>query len=188
MNNIIRDIIPRKTILELFIKYPYREFTINEISHTSKTSYATTWRFVQKLDKAGIILTKTVGHSTVCKLNESSPFLKELERTLSKLTPQKAVIDDFVNKIKKVGGIKKVILFGSVARDQEKLTSDIDIAVIMKRKEERIENEVNNIVDHILQKSKMTIIPIFLTEREMKENKQFEEEVKKGKMLYERNK
>jgi predicted nucleotidyltransferase len=105
----------------------------------------------------------------------------------AKPTPQKAVIKDFINKIKKVDGIKKVILFGSVARDQEKLTSDIDIAVVTKGKKEIIEKEVNEIVDEILQKSKMVIVPLFLTEKEMKENKQFEEEIKKGKILYERN-
>ncbi len=188
MDNIIREILPRKSILELFIKYPHREFTINELSHVSNTSYATTWRFVQKLDKVGVIFTKTVGHSTSCKLNESSPFLKELERTLSKLTPQKAVIDKFVSRIKKIKEVQKIILFGSVARDEEKLTSDIDIAIIVDRKSLKLEKNILDQRDNILEISKMLIVPITLIDKELIKNKQFKQEIDRGKVLYERNK
>ncbi len=188
MNNIIHEIIPRKSIFELFLKYPHREFTINELSQLSKTSYATTWRFVQKLDKAGVIFTKIVGHSTVCKLNESSSFLKELERILSKSTPQKAVVGEFVTQIKKVREVKKIILFGSVARDEEKPTSDIDIAIIVSKKNGKLNNIVSNVRDKILRDSRMLIVPIVLTDKELMENRQFEEEVRKGRILYERNK
>jgi predicted nucleotidyltransferase len=188
MNNIIHKITNKRKVIELLLKYPEREFTVNELSRDTATPYATTWRLIQELDRSGLVSTRTIGHSTVCKLNKESPFLKEIKKVLeAKPTPQKAVIKDFINKIKKVDGIKKVILFGSVARDQEKLTSDIDIAVVTKGKKEIIEKEVNEIVDEILQKSKMVIVPLFLTEKEMKENKQFEEEIKKGKILYERN-
>jgi len=187
MNNIIHKIANKRKVIELLLKYPEREFTVNELSRGAATPYATTWRLIQELDRSGLVSTRTIGHSTVCKLNKESPFLKEVKKVLeAKPTPQKAVIKDFVNKIKKVDGIKKVILFGSVARDKEKLTSDIDIAVVIKKKG-MIEKEVNEIVDEILQKSKMVIVPIFLTEKEIKENKQFEEEIKKGKVLYERN-
>lgn len=187
MDNIIQESITKRKIIDLFLRYPDREFTINELTKLSKIPYASNWRFIQKLDKAGIIEVKIIGHSTACKLNRSSPFLKEIKKALeAKPTPQKAVIDNFVTRIKKLKQIRRIVLFGSVARDQEKLTSDVDIAIIVQKKNKEIERKITEVADIILEKSRITIIPILLTKKELKENKQFEEELNKGKILYER--
>lgn len=187
MNNIIQECITRRRIVELLLKYPKREFTVNELCKLSKVPYATTWRFVQKLDKSGIILTKIVGHSLVCKLNEASPFLKEIKKILKvEFSPHKLAVKEFVDKVRKISGVKKIVLFGSVARGREKLISDIDIAVIIDRKDKNLENIVTSVADEILKKSKMKIIPFVLTEKETGEDRQFAEELKNGEMLYER--
>lgn len=187
MNNIIQKCITRRKILELFLKYPEREFTVNELSKLSSTSYATTWRFIQMLDKAGVIFTKTLGHSLVCKLNNDSPFLREIKKVLeTKTSPQKAAIEGFINKVKKIEDIQKIVLFGSVSRDAENLTSDIDIAIFVERRNKRLEREINKISDGILEKSRMKIVPLILTRRELKKNKQFAKELERGVVLHER--
>lgn len=173
--------------MELFLKYPKREFTVNELSKLSSTSYATTWRFIQMLDKAGVIFTKTVGHSLVCKLNDDSPFLIEIKKALElKPSPQKAVIGDFVNKIKKIKDVQKIILFGSVSKGVEDLTSDIDIAIFVKRRNKELEREINKISNNIIEKSRMKIVPLILTQGDVKRNKQFAMELESGVLLYER--
>ncbi|MEW5760368.1 MAG: nucleotidyltransferase domain-containing protein [Candidatus Thermoplasmatota archaeon] len=188
MNNIIQICITNRKIVELFLMYPGREFTINEMSKLSKTPYATTWRVTQKLDKAGLIFTKRIGHSIVCLLNKSSPFLNEVKKALRlKLTPHESAVDNFVKEIKKFDKVQKIILFGSVARGEAKLTSDIDIAVIVAKKDKNVENDVTRIVDKILTSAQMRIVALTLTQNEIKQNKQFAEELKKGKVLYERN-
>lgn len=187
MNNIIQDCITKRKIAELFLKYPAREFTVNELSKLSKISYATTWRFVQKLDMAGLILTKTVGHSLVCRLNESSPFLKEIKKIIEiEFSPHRLAVNDFVNRVKRLSGVKRIVLFGSVARRREKLISDIDIAVIINKKDKNLENVVTSVTDEILKKSRMKIIPLVMTDKEAGKDKQFTEELKKGEVLYER--
>lgn len=188
MNNIIQECITKRKIVELFLNYPRREFTVNELSRLSGIPYATTWRFIQKLDKSGIILTKVVGHSFICTLNKSSPFLKELKKIWGiEFSPQRLVVRDFVIKAGKMTGIKKIILFGSVARRNEKLISDIDIVVIAD-KVEGLENRITLLADEILKKSKMKIIPLIMTVKEAEEDKQFAEGLKKGEVLYERTK
>ena len=172
--------------MELFIKYPKREFTVNELSKISSTSYATTWRFIQVLDKAGAILTKTLGHSLICRLNSDSPFLSEIKKALElKPSPQKAVIEDFVSKLKRIKEVQKIILFGSVGRGTENLTSDIDIAIFVKRRNKRLAREINKISDNIIEKSRMKIVPLILTQKELK-NKQFAMELEIGEVLHER--
>ncbi len=187
MNNILQECITKRKIIELFLKYPKREFTVNELSKLSRISYATTWRFVQKLDKAGIILTKTVGHSVACILNEASPFLKEIRKILEiEFSPHRLAVKDFVNRIKRISVVKKIVLFGSVARRSEKLISDIDMLVITDKKNRELENKIASITDKILERSKMKIIPLVLTEKEVEEDKQFVEELRKGEIAYER--
>jgi predicted nucleotidyltransferase len=185
---ILVEISGRRNIIEIFLKYPQRRFTIRELSELAKTSYATTWRFIQKLDKAGIILTEKIGASISCKLNTQTPFIREIEKLLEiETSPQRRAAREFANEIKKVREIRRVILFGSVARAEEKLTSDIDIAVFVAQKDQKIESKIVRTADKILKRSKMKIVPILLTREELKENKQFAKELEKGVVLYERD-
>lgn len=189
MNNIIQICITYKKIIELFLSYPNRKFTINELSKLSGISYATTWRVTQKLDDAGLIFTERIGASVVCTLNKTSPFLSYVKKALElKLTPHEAVLKKFVNEIKKIPNVRQVILFGSVARGDAKLTSDIDIAMIQVKKDKRTDTFVTEIVDKILTRTKMRIVPLVLSLSELKQNRQFSEELKKGRVLYERAK
>lgn len=188
MDNIIHECLRHRKIMDILLRYPRREFTINELSGEAKTPYATTWRFVQKLDKAGILWTRSIGHSTVCGLNNSSAFLKEIRRTLKKPTPQRAALEVFLNKARRLNGLDKIILFGSVASWEERLTSDVDIALLVKKRGGSLKKKVDEIVDHIASTSKVVIVPIILTEKELKENGQFYKEVEKGRILYVRRK
>ncbi len=59
---------------------------------------------------------------------------------------------EFTNKVKRMSGVLQIILFGSVARGEDKATSDIDIAIIHNLKEaESLKGEVNKIVPEKVQ-------------------------------------
>lgn len=189
MNDIIQECITKRRIVGLLLKYPEREFTVNELSGLSGISYPTAWRFARKLDKSGVILTKTVGHSTVCRLNRGSPFLGEVRKALEiELSPHRLAAGGFAAKAKKIADVREIVLFGSVAKGTEKLTSDIDILLITDKKGEGIENKIMSLADKILTESRMRIVPIVLTEKEARESKQFAGELERGEVLYERAK
>ncbi len=189
MNNIIQECITKRKIVELFLKYPKREFTVNELSRISGISYATAWRFVQKLDESGIIFTHAIGHSLVCSLNESAPFLSRIKTALDiESSPHLLSAKDFTKRAKEINGVKKIILFGSVSKGTEKLSSDVDIAVIIDKKGKALERIITLAADKIMQKSRMRIIPMIMTEKEAYEDRQFAEELGKGVIMYERAK
>lgn len=59
---------------------------------------------------------------------------------------------DFANKLKKNKGILQIILFGSVAKGEDKSDSDIDIAIIHNLKEtENLKNFVNKFIHEKIQ-------------------------------------
>jgi predicted nucleotidyltransferase len=184
---ILADISRHKRIMELFLKYPRRKFTIREISGLAGGPYATTWRFIQKLDRAGLILTEKIGNSLSCTLNTQATFLKEVEKVLEiEVSPQRGAAREFTEKVKGVKGVLSVVLFGSVARGEEKLTSDIDVAVFVDKKRKKIEEKITGVAEEILEKSKMSIVPIILTRDEIQASEQFAREIERGVVLYER--
>ncbi len=169
------------------MKFPEREFTIFELSKEIKKPYATTWRFVQLLDKVGIIFTKKIGNYTVCTLNQKSPYFKEIKKLLKlDLSPQRTAFKNFLKEVEKIKEVEKVYLFGSVAQGKEKFKSDVDVALIVNEKIENLNVKIHKIVGKILEKSKIQIVPHVLTEKEFDKNKSFKKEVEKGELAYER--
>jgi len=189
MDSIIQKFMKRGRILELLVKYPERDFTVNEISRLAGLPYATTWRFMKDCDSAGIVFMKKIGNCNVCRLNKDSLFLKEVLNALkSKPTPQSAVLRHFVNGMQKAKSVERIVLFGSVAEGKERPESDVDIALIASKRDPALEKLATGLADEILKKSKVKVIPIILTEKEAEGSSQFAEEIRKGVVLYERNK
>lgn len=172
-------------VLRLFLGYPNRNFTPLEISRITKISYATTWRFIHDLEMAGVITIEKIGGYNVCRLNQKSPIIGELRDFVElELSPHRLAVSRFVDRVKKLKHVEKVILFGSVAKGKEKLTSDVDVALLVGEKY-RLEKKVVEVADEILGETKMKIIPMVLTQKELKENEQFASELAKGEVLYE---
>ncbi|MDI6888547.1 MAG: nucleotidyltransferase domain-containing protein [Methanocellales archaeon] len=186
MKTTIQKLTRYPVVLRLFFEYPDRNFTPLEISRITKLAYTTTWRFVHDLERAGVIGIEKIGGYNVCRLNQKSPIIDELKDFVElELSPHRLAVSKFVDRVKKLRHVKKVILFGSVAKGEETLTSDIDVALLVGEKY-RLEKKIAEIADEILGETKMKIIPIVLTQKELKENEQFASELAKGEVLYER--
>jgi predicted nucleotidyltransferase len=188
MKTTIQKYIKHKNVIRYLTKFPEREFTVLELAREVKTPYATTWRFVQLLDKTGIIFTKKIGNYTICILNKKSPYLAEIEKVLElAVSPQRSAFKKFLGEIKKIKEVSKIYLFGSVAEGKEKPQSDVDVAIITNKKTKEFEEKIHNIMGKTLEDSRIQIVPHVLTEKEFIEDKSFKKEVEKGELSYERN-
>lgn len=188
MNTTIQKLVKYPAVIKIFFKYPKRNFTILEISKETNISYSTTWRYIQKLEKSGLLFIEKIGGYNICRLNRNSPLGNRLKEYLMlELSPHRLAVEEFTREMKKIKGIDKIILFGSVARKKEKLTSDVNVALIGK-KNKTLENKVIDITDQVLEKTRINIVPILLTKKEIKEKTQLAEELDKGEILYERTK
>lgn len=184
---ILPKISKHRKVVRLLLKYPNRTFTIRELSRLADTPYATVWRLINDLYSAGVVHLSKIGGSLACKLNTKSPFLAEVEKILEiEPSPHRLAAGKFAERVKNIAGVERIILFGSVARSEERLESDVDIAVIVGDK--GVEGKINRIADEILNASRIKIIPLVLTWREATENAQFRKELEEGEVLYERDK
>jgi len=91
---------------------------------------------------------------------------------------------DILKEFEPVGRRAKVILFGSVARGDYRLDSDIDLAIITD--EEDLKKVSSSIADEILVKYGKVVSLKFVREEDFtkRNNDPFIEEIKKGKMIY----
>jgi predicted nucleotidyltransferase len=183
----INQILKYRRVVQKLLDFPDRQFTIRELSLETKTPYPTTWRLIRTLESTGLITTRKIGHSTLCQLNPGSPYLKEVRKALAlSPSPHKMAVTDFVQEAKKIPEIKRVILYGSVAKGKEKPTSNIDLAILVTKKTPLIEERINNAILAAMKKSRMKLAPLMLTREELEQDKKFKRELEGGEALYER--
>ena len=91
---------------------------------------------------------------------------------------------DILKEFEPVGRRARVILFGSVARGDYRLDSDIDLAIITDK--EDLKKVSSSIADEILVKYGKVVSLKFVREEDFtkRNNDPFIEEIKKGKMIY----
>ena len=122
-----------RRLLETLLKFPDRQFTINELAKEAGVPFASAWRLVRRWEPAGIIETGRVGKSVTVKLHKSE-YLDVIVSLLKiSLSPQAFTARALGNMLAREKGIKEAYLFGSVARGEEKLTSDIDVALLAEK-------------------------------------------------------
>jgi len=102
---------------------------------------------LKTLTQLGLVESRTVGRAGVHTINEANTAIAPLRALADPIASLKAVIGEVIDsEVKAVIGevidseVKAVILFGSIARGEAALDSDIDLAVIAsKRWDKRVE-------------------------------------------------
>ena len=134
-------------IIRLFIgdKNPK---TIREISRALEKDYKIIHTAVQLLVNKSIIITETIGSSTLCRLSNNygiEVYTAESERRENILKNKniEQINKEINTKIKTSFYI--LLLFGSYAKNKQKIKSDIDLMFISNEKD--FENKVSDIIN-----------------------------------------
>lgn len=174
-------------VLDVFLQFPRREFTIREVATESATSYATTWRVIQDLVGLGVLSSKRAGHSNVVSLNRRSPVLADVRRLRSlELSPHRHAAKRFAGRLARIPQIRRVILFGSTARGLEGVASDVDVAVVVDRSTEELKRRVRRLAARVRDETGLSVMPILLRPEGLQAKGQFANDVRGGEVLYAR--
>ena len=144
-----------KSVLETLLKFPKRQFSINELAKTSEIPFSSCWRLVRKWEPAGIIETGRLGKSVTVKLRQSGYAKRAAELVKLSASPQAFAVEALKKMLKKTRGVKEVFLFGSVAKGEEKLESDVDLAVLAGR-----EFDADALVFSVYEKLGAKVVPL----------------------------
>ncbi len=124
MLNIINNLKP-------FFEDNYRRIHVREYAKITKISPPTSSKFLEELHKENL-LKKEVDKQYYCYYaNKSSEIFKDLQRIYWKIKLKKIIIQIQEETINPV-----IVLFGSLAKVEAKLDSDIDIAIFSSSKKE----------------------------------------------------
>lgn len=117
------------------------EWSGRQIAKTIGASPATCHKELKELSEEKVVLLKTVGRSYLYRLNKDNLSVAELLKPLyekeSKIVNglYKAIIEKIPGDAKSM--ITSIAVFGSVQRKEERASSDIDLLVLVKRREDK---------------------------------------------------
>ncbi len=175
-------------LLRILLATPGREFTVRELARESRTPYATAWRLVGLLRDLGGVHERRVGASRAVSLNSRSPLVPELRQLLRvRIEPHREAARRFARLAARIPGIRKVVLFGSVARGTATASSDVDVAVIVDRRTADVLARIDEVAARIQDETALKVVAIPLNPRESRGHTRLAAAIRAGEVLHERS-
>jgi predicted nucleotidyltransferase len=131
-------------ILEIFFNHPERSYYLRELASLMGKEPGVFQNDINKLIEKGILEDYFEANRRFFKLNKKSSILKELKSIFFKTM---GVEGQLREELKKIQEIREAFIYGSFARGEEKLTSDVDLLVVGSIDE-------NKLIDTILRLEK----------------------------------
>jgi|AntAceMinimDraft_17_1070374.scaffolds.fasta_scaffold26419_2 predicted nucleotidyltransferase len=174
-------------IIKFFIEEK-KSKTIREIAKTIKSDYRITHTAVQRLLDKKILLSKTIGKSTLCELNTSYYGIEiygaenERRENILKNKNIRQLYKEIINKVK--SGFFIFLLFGSYARQKTTKSSDIDIMFISNDKD--FEDKISNVLSLLPLKTHALVFTEeeFIRMKDSKKSNVIQESIKNNIILY----
>lgn len=174
---LIRSKTARK-VLTIFITNPDKKFYIRQMERLIDKPVSAVRRELKKLESSGFLLSKEEARVKFYWVNKAYPILDEIRRIVLKT---QGLGDRLRELIKKTPGIKAAFIYGSVAREEEKASSDIDLMIIGDIDSVKLHSEISKIEDRI----KRTVNYCLMNEKDFRNKKSaFISRVLKDKKIF----
>ena len=155
-------------VLRQLAKHENWEFNITELARDVNINKGVLSRLIKKLNENNIIKVNQKGKIMLFKINKENTLIKNLIIPAFKIEDK--LFDEFIKprilKLKSKN-ILSMILYGSYAKEDFKLTSDLDLLIIIKNKNDQLENEINELKRGFLEEDLLVRVDI-MTLREFK--------------------
>ena len=159
----------RIEIIRALKSYPDRDFTINELSRTSKVPTMTTWRAVKELKKTGLVRTRKIGNAIGVTLTEDRERLRVL-RMIPDTDPQRTAARVYASRLGEQPWIQECRLFGSIGRGEHAPGEEVDVAVVYDDSsvtESKAKEIATSLAALVKDETNVTIVPLCIAQKEM---------------------
>lgn len=168
-------------VLKFLLMHSGKRCYEREIARGTKISYGSANKVLNQLHKRGLIQRKTEGRMCYYAIDMSNPYIKEF-----KILNNLLLLEPLVDKLKPYA--RKIVLYGSWAEGSDTEDSDIDLFIVASD-----DDKVRSIVKQFSFSKKSAnrkIQAVISTPAELinqdKKEKVFMDEVKRGRILWER--
>ena len=118
----------RKAILALLYGHADEQFYLREIVRRAGTAIGATQRELGQLTGVGLLHRVRRGNQVYYQANRENPIFAELKSILSKTSGIRDVLQEALAPL--AGPIKLAFVYGSIARNEETASSDVDLMVV----------------------------------------------------------
>lgn len=141
----------RAALLTVFSTQPAEDFYARQLARKTGLALATVQLELSKLERLGLVTARRRGREKLYRVVERHPFFPELKRLVYKST---AIGEPLRKALAGAEGIDAAFIYGSVAKGNEGVTSDIDLFVLgkpddtklasgLQEAERRLDREIN---------------------------------------------
>ncbi|MFC1808149.1 nucleotidyltransferase family protein [Candidatus Omnitrophota bacterium] len=189
----VLDVLNSKTKVKIikFLLTHEASMSEREIASILKVSHMSINRTMRELADINFVDYVNVGKAHLWKVNRNSYTFKSLSKLIRGVSSIKEPLEELINIILKnlpKALIKRVVLFGSVAKGLEKPNSDIDIFVLVKDKQtqKKLEPATEKLSNICSERYGNRLAAYVLTEYELKQKKNLKVifEINKGIQIY----
>ncbi len=187
------DVLNSKTKIKIikFLLTHEASMSEREIASILKVSHMSVNRTMRELAELNFVNFVTIGKAHLWRVNHKSYAF----RALSELIKGVSGIQEPIEELKKIllknlskTLIKRIVLFGSIAKGSERTNSDIDIFVLARNKQskEKLESSIEKLSNICFEMYGNRLAPYILTDQELKQKKNLKviSEIKKGIEIY----
>lgn len=132
----------RKELFRLYFTNPESEYYLRELERLLDIPVSMVRKELLRLEETGIFESRKTGNLTYFYLNKSYPLFDELKSIVFKTVGIKALLRGVFQKTK---GIEVAFIYGSFAKNEENVASDIDLFVVGKVDEDKLVMEVGKL-------------------------------------------
>ena len=118
----------RRSVLALLYGHSDEAFYLRQIARRIGTSVGAVQREVRQLSDAGLIGRNAQGNQVLYRANAKSPVFRELKSLIIKTAGVRDVIAEALFPLR--DRIRVAFVYGSIARQEEKAESDVDLMVV----------------------------------------------------------
>jgi predicted nucleotidyltransferase len=120
----------RRDVLTLLFLNPEASFHVREIARLTGKIPGTLLRELKTLSNAGLLVRKQLGNQVHFQANPTSPIYEDLRNILKKTAGMADVLREGLESLR--DQIAVAFIYGSMARGDERATSDLDVMLIGK--------------------------------------------------------
>ena len=166
-----------------------------EIASVLNVSHMSVNRTMRELGELNFVNFVTIGKAHLWRVNRESYAFRALSELFKGVSGIKEPLEDLkkilLNNLPKTL-IKKVVLFGSIAKASERSNSDIDVFILVKDKpsKKKLESQIDKLSNICLEAYGNRLAPYILIEQEMEQKKNLKifSEINKGIQIFPKKK
>jgi len=162
----ILDTEAKVRIMKFLSKFPDMQFQAIEVARRSGVSVSRASECLKDLADKGILESRKIGKGYLFKVNKSNYLTRIILETFEK---EKGFVEiiakDFVSRVKTLGKIESIVLFGSALKEL-KIGSDIDFLIVSEYPMD--ESIIYKIDSELTEKYGFPVSSILMTVEELK--------------------